>query len=328
MSDAQFQTFMAGGLVLLVASAVTIAWLMWRDREQRDQCATEMLGGVGHEYRLNLHQMLAELSILGAGESVGPSALLPITHPQMDGVNRSQIDANRRALAVIGASYQELGARKMELRSAISKGESIDDRLEEAIDAGIDGLATLYLWDEHCGAAPTEARPTRSWAVRDWMKRHGFGGFAFPGMHFRDEVVERLRQYGMDLAPKPLTHSAAEYYAMKYDRQADPRGVFGRRRIKEDDAKTAEELEDEIKEIEDELEGAAEDTASDVGDDLVDADEIADELEAAEEAADAIDAASVDENKTVEDISDSVVDEVSEELADLVDDIAKRAPAN
>ena len=48
----------------------------------------------------------------------------------------------------------------------------------------------------------------RSWDVRKWMKAHGFRGDAYPGMHIRDEVVERLRQYGLNLTPKPLTMTA------------------------------------------------------------------------------------------------------------------------
>ena len=346
MSDAQFQTFMTGGLGLLVVSAIAIAWLLWRDRDERSHCAVEMLSGVSHEYRLNVHQMLSELMALAEGSTLGPSALLPITHPQMDGVNRSQIEANRRALAVMGASYQELGSRKMELRSALSQGEETGERLEEAIDACIDGVATLYLWDEHCGAAPTEARSTRSWAVRDWMKLHGFGSIAFPGMHFRDEVVERLRQYGMDLKPKPLTHTAAEYYAMQYDRQADPRGVFGKRRFKKDKlaqglAAIAEEqpseaeIDDEIEETQDAMTAASVDESVEVGDiadsavdedALAEPEEISDAIEEAEEAEDAMTAASVDESIEVEDIADSVVDEIAEETAEVVDEVTKRTP--
>jgi hypothetical protein len=69
----------------------------------------------------------------------------------------------------------------------------------------------------------------RSWDVRDWMKSHGFKADAFPGMHLRDEVVERLRMYGLELTPKPLTHTAWEYYNMSYDRHADRRERDARR---------------------------------------------------------------------------------------------------
>ncbi len=104
--------------------------------------------------------------------------------------------------------------------------------LDAAITAMISALGTLYLWEEHKGHAPDVARSTRTWDVRDWMKKHKFNATALPGLHLRDAVVESLRNFGMTLTPKPLTHTANEYYAMRYDRMADPRGPFGRRRIK------------------------------------------------------------------------------------------------
>jgi len=66
--------------------------------------------------------------------------------------------------------------------------------------------------------------------VRDWMKRHGFRADALPGLHLRDEVVERLRSYGMTLTPKPLTYTASQYYAKLYDRKADPNAPFWKRK--------------------------------------------------------------------------------------------------
>ncbi|MEL6210516.1 MAG: hypothetical protein AAFR44_10130, partial [Pseudomonadota bacterium] len=109
----------------------------------------------------------------------------------------------------------------------LHQGQDISETLATAMDGAIDGIATLYMWEEHDGARPNEAQSTRSWDVRDWMKGHGFNAAAFPGMHLRDEVVERLRDYGLELTPKPLTHTAHEYYSMQYDRKADPRAPFG-----------------------------------------------------------------------------------------------------
>ena len=48
-------------------------------------------------------------------------------------------------------------------------------------------------------------------------------------IHWPDEVVERLRMYGLELTPKPLTHTAWEYYNMNYDRHADRRERDARR---------------------------------------------------------------------------------------------------
>ena len=118
----------------------------------------------------------------------------------------------------------------MELKDAILRQTDEADALSEAVDAVIDGIAALYLWEEHKGASPSEAESTRSWHVRDWMKAHKFQVDAFPGLHLRDAVVERLRLWGMTLTPKPLTHTAYEYYAMQYDRKADPRAPFWKRR--------------------------------------------------------------------------------------------------
>ncbi|MFH1518276.1 MAG: hypothetical protein ABIH17_10415, partial [Pseudomonadota bacterium] len=66
---------------------------------------------------------------------------------------------------------------------------------------------------------------------------------ALPGMYLRDEVVERLRVYGLHLTPQPLTHTAHEYYNMQYDRTADIHGPLGRRKPAK--AAEADEIEDE-----------------------------------------------------------------------------------
>ena len=234
MSNDQFAAFMSGGMVILVASALAIAWILWRERDARMDMTRAALEGVGHEYRINVQRIITELSMVARGELPGPSALLPISHPQMDGVNAGLIETNRKALAVINASYLELSARKELIREGILNSSDIDNDVADAMDASIDAIATLYMWEEHKGVSPHEARSTRSWYVRDWMKEHGFQNDAFPGQHLRDQVVERLRTYGMPLTPKPLTHTASEYYAMQYDRYADPRSPFGRRKHDED----------------------------------------------------------------------------------------------
>ena len=201
------------------------------------------------------------------GELPGPSALLPISHPQLDGVNSNLIETNRKALAVINASYLELSARKELVRQAIISEADIDQDLTDAIYASIDAIATLYMWEEHKGVSPHEARSTRSWYVRDWMKEHSFQNDAFPGLHLRDQVVERLRTYGMPLTPKPLTHTAHEYYSMRYDRYADPRSPFGKRRMDDEGNVVRKEKKKRVKlptrkEVEAGSNGAAE-TASD-----------------------------------------------------------------
>lgn len=233
MLNDQFAAFMTGGMAILVAASLAIAWILWRERDSRIDSTRAALEGVGHEYQINVQRFVAELAMTARGELPGPSALLPISHPQMDGVNAGLIETNRKALAVINASYLELSARKELLRQGLINNADISQDLSDAMDATIDALATLYMWEEHKGVSPHEARSTRSWYVRDWMKEHGFQVDAFPGMHLRDQVVERLRIYGMPLTPKPLTHTAHEFYSMQYDRYADPRSPFGKRKTDE-----------------------------------------------------------------------------------------------
>lgn len=234
MPNDQYAAFMTGGMAILVAAAIAIAWILWRERDSRIDSARAALEGLSHEYRINVQRFITELSMAARGELPGASALLPISHPQMDGVNGSLIETNRKALAVINASYLELAARKELLRQAFQNNVDVSQDMTDAMDATVDALATLYMWEEHNGVSPHEARSTRSWYVRDWMKDHRFQVDAFPGLHLRDQVVERLRSYGMPLTPKPLTHTAHEFYSMQYDRYADPRSPFGRRKTDED----------------------------------------------------------------------------------------------
>lgn len=230
MSEADFYTFFTGGLGLLVALMTLVAWHLWRMREDTRAGRLSALDGISHEMRINLHRMVSELSQVATNPAVGPDVLLPIRHPQLDGVNSAMINANRNGIAVIGVTYQELEARKLSLRAQLAQGNAPGVVLDDAMDAAINGVAALYFWEVHKGALPNEIGRVRSWDVRDWMKGHGFKAEAFPGMHLRDEVVERLRMYGLELTPKPLTHTAWEYYNMHYDRQGDENGPLGRRR--------------------------------------------------------------------------------------------------
>ena len=153
----------------------------------------------------------------------------------------------RSVIAVVGATYQELEARKMGLRATLAQGRDPATSLDDAMDAVINGIATLYMWEVHDGARPSDAGTVRSWHVRDWMKGHGFTQDALPGMYLRDEVVERLRSYGLHLTPRPLTHTAHEYYNMQYDRHADIRGPLGKRKppkaVEDDDAESDDDAE-------------------------------------------------------------------------------------
>lgn len=238
MSEAQFYTFLTGGLALLIALMTVVAWNLWRMRQATMAGAASALEGVAHELRINLHRMISELSQVAQHPGVGPDVLLPIRSPQLDGVNRSLINTNRNGIAVLGNTYQEMEARKLGLRAILAQGREPETELDDAMDAAINGIAALYIWEVHKGALPAEIGRVRSWSVRDWMKDKNFRAEAFPGMHLRDEVVERLRLYGLELTPRPLTHTAWEYYSMQYDRHADERGPLGRRQLDKDEDET------------------------------------------------------------------------------------------
>ncbi len=221
--------YQAGALLILAVAALVIAWVVWANRQDQREAAEQTIEGVGHELRITIQRFMAELAAITRGERVDGGDLMAVSHPQLDAVYASMVRANRNALSVIGATYQTLQARKLDIREAWAQGRAPTEEAGLAVDAVIDAIVTLYLWEEHGGRRPGEAHATRSWRVRQWMKSHGMSSDVFPGMHLRDAVVERLRIYGMTLTPHPLTHTAHEYYSLRYDRYRDPHAPFGRR---------------------------------------------------------------------------------------------------
>jgi len=230
MSEPSFQTFIVGGLLVLIGAIGFLAWTAWRYVDRERDMETLALEGVGHELRINLQRFVSELGMVARSEATGPSDLLPVNHPQLDAVLARPVEADRRALSVIRAAYDELGARKLDIRSTLAQGQDLTGPMNSAASALIETIGTLYLWEQHGGRSPETARPTRSWHVRDWMKTHRFTADALPGLHLRDEVVENLRRYGMALKPKPLNHTASQYYAKRYDRKSDPRAPMWKRK--------------------------------------------------------------------------------------------------
>ena len=232
MSDATFQTFLTSGLFVLTAAIGYLAWSAWRWIDRAKDMEKAALVGVGYELRMNLMRMIRELSGVADGSIQSDIQLVPVVHPQLDGVLTRPNEADRESLTMMRGNYNELGAHKQTLRAALSGQGDVTAAANVAVDAVIGSIATLYLWEGHKGAAPKRAESTRSWDVRDWMKANEFRSDLLPGLHLRDEVVERLRQLGMTLTPKPLTHTASEFYAMQYDRKADPNAPFWKRKPK------------------------------------------------------------------------------------------------
>ena len=214
MSNTTFETFIVSGLLVLIAAVAFLSWSAWRrvDRE-RDMEQLALAGIANGTLRSDIE-------------------IIPIVHPQLDALLSRPNEADRKGLTQIRGNYNELSAHKASMRAALSGQGDIGAPAHIAVDAVIGSIATLYLWEEHAGRSPAEARSTRSWDVRDWMKNTPFHAHLLPGLHLRDQVVEYLRTAGMTLTPKPLTHTAHEFYAMQYDRKADPNAPFWKRKPK------------------------------------------------------------------------------------------------
>ncbi|MEL6825919.1 MAG: hypothetical protein AAFN91_06670 [Pseudomonadota bacterium] len=239
MSDATFETFLVSGLLVLIAAIAYLAWSAWRWVDRERDMEKRAMDGVGYELRHNLKRMMTELAGLANGSVKRDFELVPVVHPQLDALLSRPNEADRGGLTVIRGNYNELSAHKQSLRAALASHSDIDRPANVAVDAVIGSLATLYLWEEHKGCAAESARSTRSWDVRDWMKANKFHANLLPGLHLRDQVVERLRQDGMTLTPKPLTYTASEYFAKQYDRKADPNAPFWKRKKKKEPVEEA-----------------------------------------------------------------------------------------
>lgn len=245
MSNTTFETFLVSGLLVLIAAVAYLAWSAWRWVDRERDMEKLALTGVSHELRLNLKRMLAELAGVVNGTLQSEIDIVPVVHPQLDALLSRPNEADRRGLTIIRGNYNELSAHKQSVRAALANQNDVGPSANVAVDAVIDSLTTLYLWEEHKGRPPEAAQSTRSWDVRDWMKAHKFHADALPGLHLRDQVVERLRSHGMTLTPKPLTYTASEYFAMQYDRKADRNAPFWKRKAKPVVAEDVEAIVDE-----------------------------------------------------------------------------------
>lgn len=232
MSNATFETFIVTGLLVLIAAVAFLAWSAWRRVDRERDMEALALAGVSYELRYNLQRMLTELAGIANGTLRSDIEIIPIVHPQLDALLSRPNEVDRKGLTAIRGDYNALSAHKSSLRAALSSQGDVGAPANIAVEAVIGSIASLYLWEEHRGRAPSEAQSTRSWDVRDWMKGTPFHAHLLPGLHLRDQVVEHLRGAGMTLTPKPLTHSAHEFYSMRYDRKADPNAPFWKRKPK------------------------------------------------------------------------------------------------
>ena len=232
MLNATFETFLVSGLLILIVAIGYLAWSAWRLVDRERDMEKRSLDGIRHEMRLNLKRLLDELRGVANGSLRSDIDIIPVVHPQLDALLSRPNEADRRGLTIIRGNYNELSAHKQTLRAALAKASDVKAPADNATQALIGSIATLYLWEQHKGCPPDHARTTRSWDVRDWMKATPFDAHALPGLQLRDQVVKYLRSEGMILTPKPLTHTAHEFYAMQYDRKADPNAPFWKRKPK------------------------------------------------------------------------------------------------
>lgn len=247
MSDATFQTFLSFGLFVLTAAIGYLAWSAWRWMDRIGDAEKTALHGIGYELEANLKRMMKELAGIADGSVSSEIQLVPVVHAQLDAFLARPTEADRKSLTMMRDNYNELAAHKNSLRAALREQGDVVGPANVAVDAVISSIATLYLWTDHKGRMPADAHSTRSWDVRDWMKANRFDADSLPGLHLRDAVVERLRTLGMTLTPRPLTHTAHEFYSMQYDRKADPNAPFWKRKKKP--APEAEDTSEEVADV-------------------------------------------------------------------------------
>ena len=226
MSDATFQTFLVGGLLVLIGAVTFLAWSVWRWVDRSKDMEQQAISGIGYEFMFNIKRMIGELAALPNGDV----AFLPVSHPQLEALLTRPNGMDRRAVTHMRGLYDDLNASKMAVRAKLAQNQDVEDVYSAACRTIGTAIAHLYLWEQHKGRPPEEAHKTRSWHVRDWMKANGFAANLLPGLHLRDAVVEELRGSGMVLTPKPLDHTASEYYAKLYDRKTDPHAPMWRRK--------------------------------------------------------------------------------------------------
>ena len=230
MSDAAFQSFVVVGLLCLIGAIVFMAFQAWRWLDLQKDQEQQSLAGIGYELRLNLQRMIDDVDAVARGAVEHTSSLRPVSHPQLDAFLGKPGRTDRQTLSVIRMLYDDLLAHKLSIHEALAQGVDATGPVKSAVDSILTGLSTLYLWEAHKGKPPCDAPSTRSWTVRDWMKAHNFEMRGLPYLHLRDAVIERLRRDGMTLTPRPLTCTASEYYAKRYDRKADPNAPFWKRK--------------------------------------------------------------------------------------------------
>jgi len=143
MSDATFQTFLASGLLVLIASIGYLAWSAWRWVDRARDMEKLALAGIGYELRMNLMRMMSELAGVANGTVKSEIELVPVVHPQLDALLSRPNEADRESLTLMRGNYNELSAHKQTLRAALSEQADRTVPSNIAVDAVIGSIATL-----------------------------------------------------------------------------------------------------------------------------------------------------------------------------------------
>ena len=126
MSGTYFETFLVGGLGLLVTAALAITWLLWRQDDTRQEAIKLSLEGIGHEFRFNMFQTVRELADVCEGRIRLSRDIPVIEHPQLNAVLATIMATDKRPLAAVQATYQAIEAAKRRLLAACGGGGPVD----------------------------------------------------------------------------------------------------------------------------------------------------------------------------------------------------------
>ena len=210
MREDYLETFLVGGLGLLVVTTLMIAWLLWQERRARKMSIGVALAGVGYEFVHNLHQVLVEIARLKAGVPGSVQGLVPLAHPQLDGVIAHPMATDKRALSGVHSAYRSLEVYRMRIRERAAHGRNATGAIDELTDSAVHAIATAYLWDRHGGRLPRKARSPRASAVHRWLTSHGFAREAVEGRDLHDAVIRALQDGGTALKPRPISMPALD----------------------------------------------------------------------------------------------------------------------
>ena len=208
MTEENLEVLMVIGGGIAAIILLMIVWFIWKSSRTSGQALKLALDGVGHEFRFNLQRVLSELRELNTNGDVREDLAVQLGRPQLASLLRQPEVRDTRPLERLGAVYEELEARRAEVRTQGQSDETIAAYRRSAAEA----LAILFLWEQHKGGLPEKAPSASRSAVRGWMKSLGFTKASIPGGALRDEVCNNVRSLRNPLLASRSGMTADEYY--------------------------------------------------------------------------------------------------------------------